>query len=61
MMEYLAMGGHGFYIWGSYGVALLLLIIELFLLRRRRITQAAKLRRLARLNDQQEASHGDSA
>ncbi|SIT70339.1 heme exporter protein D [Ectothiorhodosinus mongolicus] len=54
MMEYLAMGGHGFYIWGSYGVALLLLIIELFLLRRRRVTQAATLRRLARLSEQQE-------
>ena len=26
--EFFAMGGHGFYIWGSYGAALLLVVIE---------------------------------
>lgn len=28
VMEFLAMGGHGPYVWGSYGVMLLLMIIE---------------------------------
>ncbi|MFA5530607.1 MAG: heme exporter protein CcmD [Thiohalomonadaceae bacterium] len=28
VMEFLAMGGHGPYIWGSYGVMALLMVIE---------------------------------
>ena len=28
LSEFFAMGGHGFYIWGSYGTALLLMIAE---------------------------------
>lgn len=28
MMEFFAMGGHGLYIWGSYGAAALLMIGE---------------------------------
>jgi heme exporter protein D len=30
-----AMGGYGFYVWGSYAVTLACLAIEVFLLRRR--------------------------
>ncbi|HYH86637.1 MAG TPA: heme exporter protein CcmD [Pyrinomonadaceae bacterium] len=30
------MGGYAFYVWGSFGVALLLMAAEVFLLRRRR-------------------------
>ena len=35
MSEFFYMGGYGFYVWGSYGVALALLAIELVLLRKR--------------------------
>jgi heme exporter protein D len=35
MSEFLAMGGYALYVWGSYGVTVLLLVIEIFLLRRR--------------------------
>ena len=28
MSEFLALGGYGFYVWGSYGVALLLMVAE---------------------------------
>jgi len=33
--EFWAMGGYGFYVWGSYAVTLAALAIEVFLLRRR--------------------------
>ncbi len=36
MIEWLSMGGHGFYIWASYGMLFLAIAIELFGLRQRR-------------------------
>ncbi len=36
MSEFLAMGGYGFYVWGSYGVAAIVIAVELFSLRARR-------------------------
>jgi heme exporter protein D len=33
--EFWAMGGYGFYVWGSYGVMLACLALEIVLLRRR--------------------------
>jgi heme exporter protein D len=33
--EFLAMGGYGFYVWGSYAVTAILLAGEVWLLRRR--------------------------
>lgn len=35
MSEFLAMGGYGFYVWGSYGVTFALLALEVVLLRGR--------------------------
>jgi heme exporter protein D len=35
MTEFLAMGGYGFYVWGSYGVAALCIFLEIFLLNRK--------------------------
>ena len=35
MKDFLAMGGYAWYVWGSYGVAFLLLAVEVVLLRRR--------------------------
>ena len=43
-MEFLAMGGYGFYVWGSYGVTALVLAIELVSLRARRRRAVARLR-----------------
>ena len=41
MSDFFAMGGYAFYVWGSYGVTLLLLLVELIMLRKRaRETQA---------------------
>lgn len=46
--DFIAMGGHGPYVWGSYGVFALLLIAEVFLLGRRRRNARAVLNRRAR-------------
>lgn len=37
--EFLAMGGYGFYVWGSYGITALVLILNIImpLMRRRRL------------------------
>ena len=51
------MGGHAPYIWGSYGVALVVMVAELALLRRRRKTLSLRLQRLARLGQE---DRGDS-
>lgn len=34
--EFLAMNGYAWYIWGSYGMALLIFIIEMLMVRHRR-------------------------
>jgi heme exporter protein D len=36
MSEFVSMGGHGAFVWGSYGAGALLLALEVALLRRRR-------------------------
>lgn len=45
--EFLYMGGKGFYVWGAYGMALLVFIVEIVLVRHRR-AQALKQVRLLR-------------
>ena len=35
MSEFLAMGGYGFHVWGSYGVAALCILLEVFFLHRK--------------------------
>jgi heme exporter protein D len=39
--EFLAMGGYGFYVWGSFGITFLAMAIEVWLLNKRskQITQ----------------------
>jgi heme exporter protein D len=34
--EFLAMGGYGFYVWGSFGMAAIVIVAELLALRARR-------------------------
>ena len=36
MSEFFAMGGYGFYVWGAYGVSFALLVLEVFLLMKRK-------------------------
>ena len=35
MTEFLSMGGYAWYVWGSYGVTVLALVLEVISLRRR--------------------------
>ena len=38
MIDWLQMGGYGFYVWSSYGMLALAIAVELFALRRHRRT-----------------------
>ena len=49
MMEFLSQGGYAGFVWGSYGMALALLVGEVVGLRRQRRTILARLGRLFRL------------
>ena len=42
--EFFAMKGYAFYVWGSYGVALLVFVIELIMVRHRRKLALQQLR-----------------
>ena len=48
MSEFFAMGGHGFYIWVSFGVTALFMIVEVIAVMRGRKTVLKQLARLAR-------------
>ena len=47
--DFLAMGGYGLYVWGSFGATALILAVEPMLAARRRRAQLVRLRRQARL------------
>ncbi len=44
MSEFLAMGGYGFYVWGSFGTTAVVIALELVALRARRRTILAEAR-----------------
>jgi heme exporter protein D len=48
MADFFAMNGYAFYVWGSYGVALLVFSVEIWLVRNRRknILRELKMMRL---------------
>ncbi len=43
--EFFAMGGHGLYVWGSFGVLMLFILIELIVVRKRRKNLVQRLKR----------------
>lgn len=49
MSEFVSQGGYALYVWGAYGMALVLLVAELAQLRTRRRTILARLGRLIRI------------
>ena len=51
--QFLHMGGYGLYVWGAYGVTLLVLLAEVLAVRRRQ--------RLAFASARDEAQHGAAA
>ncbi|HSW52318.1 MAG TPA: heme exporter protein CcmD [Sulfuricaulis sp.] len=50
--EFFAMGGYGQYVWGSYGLTALILVLNLYLPLRRRKTVQRQLREFLRLKEQ---------
>ncbi|MEY6431671.1 heme exporter protein CcmD [Thioalkalicoccus limnaeus] len=49
MRDFLSQGGYAFFVWGSYGMTLLLLGLEVVLLSRQRRTILTRLGRLVRM------------
>ena len=47
--EFFAMGGYAFYVWGSFGVAALFLLVEVVMVRRRKRTIIQRLGRRRRM------------
>lgn len=52
MAEFFAMGTHGTYVWGSFGVAALFMIGEAILVVRHKRTLLQRLGRMVRLNSE---------
>ncbi|MCP4993569.1 MAG: heme exporter protein CcmD [Gammaproteobacteria bacterium] len=48
--EFFNMGGYALYVWGSFGVTALLMIIEPILVRNRRRAVLKRISRLVRMN-----------
>jgi heme exporter protein D len=46
--DFIAMGGYGFYVWGSFGVTALVMLIEPIVVGRSRKTTIARLKRQLR-------------
>jgi len=51
--EFFAMNGYGFYVWGSYGLALLVFVIEIAMVRHRRTLALRQLRWMNESGDAQ--------
>ncbi|NCA70230.1 MAG: heme exporter protein CcmD [Sphingobacteriia bacterium] len=51
MMDFLSQGGYAFFVWGAYGMTLVLLVAEILQLRSRRRTILARLGRLIRMRE----------
>ena len=52
--EFFAMGGYAFYVWGSYGVTALFMLVEVILVIRNKRTILQRLARMVRMNTQVE-------
>jgi len=52
--EFFHAGGYGFYIWGSYGAALLLMVGEIIVAKQQHRTILKRLSRMARINAAEE-------
>lgn len=50
LSEFLNMGGYAWYVWGSYGLTFLFMLVEVLVLRHRRKTAVRQIKRMARLN-----------
>ena len=54
MSEFFSQGGYALYVWGSYGMALVLLVAEIVQLRRQRRTILTRIGRILRMRAAEE-------
>ena len=54
MSEFLSQGGYALYIWGSYGMGLVLLAAEIVHLRKQRRTILTRIGRILRMRSSEE-------
>ena len=52
--DFLAMGGYGFYVWGSFGATILIMAVEPIMVGRNRKTTIARLKRQMRADTRAE-------
>lgn len=55
MSDFFAMNGYGFYIWGSYGLALLVFIVEIMMVRHKRKITLQQLRLMRDAGEEEQA------
>ncbi|MGB2901824.1 MAG: heme exporter protein CcmD [Candidatus Dechloromonas phosphoritropha] len=56
--DFIAMGGYGFYVWGSFGVTVLIMTIEPIMVARNRRVTIARLKRQLRAESRAEPRAG---
>jgi len=56
LSEFFSMNGYGFYVWSSFGMTALLMLGELILVKKHNRTILKRLRRIIRLQAEQETS-----
>jgi len=52
MAEFFAMGGHGLYVWGSFGVVAIFMVVEVVVVNRHKRTLMQRLGRMIRMNSE---------
>ncbi len=57
--EFFSQGGYGFYVWSSYGLCLLLLLVEIVQLHRQQRTILSRIGRLMRMRAAEQNSVED--
>ena len=50
MSDFFAMGGYALYVWGSYGVTALFMLVEVILVIRNKKTVMQRVARMVRMN-----------
>lgn len=56
MSEFFSQGGYALYVWGSYGMALVLLVAEIIQLKRQRRTILTRIGRILRMRAAEETN-----
>jgi heme exporter protein D len=50
LTEFVSMGGYGFFVWASFGMTALLIVVEVIYLKRQHATNIQRIRQLKNMN-----------